>query len=170
MKTTKLIKKKKKPKEVKKKSDNKKKVKKKTLVCQPSEIINKIGRPIEWTPDRIAEETKALIKWSANPENYYLTRFLAERKLDTAHLDRFAKYDESFCLALKHAKQLQECKLVELAISKKGDGGFIKFVLQNKAGWKDKTEISGDAANPLAVIMDRIAINSKNPLDDYDDE
>ena len=153
------------------KTKPKKKTKKtQAIVCKPDEVITKTGRPIEWTPERIAEETKALKKWSANPENYYLTRFLAERGLDTSHLDRFSKYDDSFRLALDYAKKIQECKLVELAISKKGDGGFIKFVLQNKAGWKDKTEISGDAANPLSVMMDRIADRSRNPLDDYDEE
>jgi len=126
------------------------------------------GRPREWTEERIAQETAALVKWIANPKNIYFTNFLAERDLDTAHLDRFCQYSEDFRLALEKAKKIQECRLVDLAIYRKGDPGFIKFVLQNKAGWKEKSELSGDATNPLAVIMDRIGQSAKDPLD-YDE-
>jgi len=124
-------------------------------------------RPREWTDEDIELETEALIRWISNPNNYYFTSFLIERDLDTAHLDRFAKYSETFRLTLEKAKRVQEQRLVDLAVTKKGDGGFIKFILQNKAGWKDKQEISGDAANPLAVIMGRIADSANDPLD-YD--
>jgi len=126
------------------------------------------GRPVEWTPDRIDKEAEALEKWAQQPENYFITKFLFERKLDTAHIDRFSKTSDRFRLALERAKKAQEFRLVEMAVTETGNPGFIKFVLQNKAGWKDRNEISGDAANPLSVIMDRVALNNRSPIDDYD--
>lgn len=62
--------------------------------------------------------------------------------------------------------QIQECRLVDMVVFRKGDPGFIKFILQNKAGWREKNEISGSAENPLAVIMERIALSAKDPLEE----
>jgi hypothetical protein len=42
---------------------------------------------------------------------------------------------------------------------------FHQVLLQNKAGWKERQEVSGDEANPLAVIMQRIAESAHDPLD-----
>jgi hypothetical protein len=141
-----------------------------SIAANPDEIITKDvgGRPIEWTEERIEVKTKALEKWIANPENYFFTKYLVEQDLDAKQVERLCQKSARFCQTVEKAKKVQELRLVEMAVSKKGDGNFIKFVLQNKAGWRDKTEISGDAANPLSIIMDRIAISSKNPLDDYD--
>lgn len=127
-----------------------------------------IGRPREWTEDRIEIERKALEKWIANPKNYFFTAFMAERDLHGEQIERFCQYSSNFRDTYARALKIQEARLVELAVSRKGDGNFIKFVLQNKAGWREKQEISGDAANPLAVIMDRIAESSKDLLD-YDE-
>lgn len=46
-----------------------------------------------------------------------------------------SKYSEEFLETLERARLVQECRLVELAVFRKGDPGFIKFILQNKAGW-----------------------------------
>jgi hypothetical protein len=110
----------------------------------------------------------ALCKWMDDPKNYFLTSFLIQRQLCPEHLSRFAKYSEGFREALERAKLVQECRLVDMAIFRKGDPGFIKFILQNKAGWKDKAEVLGNAANPLAVIMERISMNAKDPLVNHD--
>lgn len=156
---------------IKKKPKAKAKAKKKAvIVANPSEIMPKNlgGRPIEWTEERIEERTKALEKWMANPENYFFTKFLVEQNLDAKQITRMCEKSPRFCHTVEQAKRFQELRLVEMAVTKKGDGNFIKFVLQNKAGWRDKTEISGDAANPLSVIMDRVALNNRSPIDDYD--
>lgn len=126
---------------------------------------NRGGRPREWKDDTIAIEEAALRDWMKNPENYFLTNFLVQRGLCSEHLNRLSKYSEEFRETLERARLVQECRLVEMGIYRKGDPGFIKFILQNKAGWKEKNEFSGDGTNPLAVIMDRIAANSKDPLD-----
>jgi hypothetical protein len=75
---------------------------------------------------------------------------------------------EEFCEAYARAKIVQECRLVDMAIFRKGDPNFIKFILQNKAGWREKNEISGNAENPLAVIMERIAANTADPLYEWE--
>jgi hypothetical protein len=127
-----------------------------------------IGRPREWTEERIEKKRIALDKWMDDPKNYYVLAFLNKEGLHAGHIERFCEYSPLFRESYARAMKIQEERLVDLAVSRKGDGNFIKFVLQNKAGWKERNEVSGDPANPLAIIMDRIALSAKDPLD-YDE-
>ena len=138
---------------------------------QPELIVkpNPGGHPREWTEGFIEKERLALLEWLKDPKNYFLTGFLVERGLVHEQIARFEKYSKKFCETMAIARYVQEQRLVELAVTRKGDGNFIKFILQNKAGWRERNEISGDAANPLSVIMERIALKSRNPLDDYEE-
>ena len=126
---------------------------------------NKGGRPRKWTDEAIAKETDALYEWIDNPNNYFFISFLIARSLHPQQVERFAAESEEFCEAYARAKLVQECRLVEMGITRKGDPNFIKFILQNKAGWREKSEVAGNAENPLAVIMERIALSAKDPLD-----
>ena len=140
-------------------------VKKKEVKAVPK---NPGGRPREWTEPAIEVERVALEKWIANPKNYFFTSFRTERNLSIQTVDRMCTYSEKFRETYARALEIQEARIVENAMNRKFDSNFAKFVLQNKAGWRDKQEISGDAANPLAVIMDRIAQSARDPLD-YDE-
>lgn len=129
-------------------------------------IGNKGGRPRQWDEKLITVEVQALREWIENPGSYFLSSFLVQRSLSWEHLNRFSQYSEEFRETLEKARLVQECRLVEMGVFRKGDPGFIKFVLQNKAGWKEKNEVSGNTENPLAVIMERIAERAKHPLED----
>jgi len=126
------------------------------------------GRPREWTEGFIEQKRKALAKWIENPKSYFFTSYLNQEDLHHEQIERFCNYSPEFRATYKRALAIQEQRLVDLAVFKKGDGNFIKFVLANKAGWKERQELSGDAANPLSVILDRIADSAKDPLE-YDD-
>ena len=128
------------------------------------------GRPVEWTPELIEIEREALETWIDDPKNYFITAFLNERKLDAKLIDRFTQSSQSFCQTYTRAKQIQEQRLVEAACTRKFDGNFVKFVLQNKAGWKEKQELSGDTQNPLAILMAKIDANAKSPVEDYEQD
>lgn len=127
------------------------------------------GRPREWTPARIEKERQYLLKWIANPKNFSVISFLNARDICRAQLERICNYSETFRATYEKAKQIQEERLIELAVTKKGDSNFIKFMLQNKAGWKERSEISGDKQNPLAMIMQHVAKNYKEPVIDYEE-
>lgn len=127
------------------------------------------GRPREWTDKEIDIERHYLEEWIKNPANYYTLSFLNDRHLSPEHVSRFCSYNKDFRDSWGHAKSVMEARLIDLAVSKKGDGNFIKFILQNKAGWKEKSEVSGDANNPLSFVLDRISKKVIDPLElDYD--
>ena len=128
-------------------------------------VPKKNGRPLEWTEERINIEADFLIDWINNEDSYFLTQFMNQRDLDPKLLATFSERSPKFHQAFEKAKRIQEERLVNLAVFKKGDPGFIKFILQNKAGWKEKQEVSGDAQNPLAFILEKIGKNSKEPIE-----
>lgn len=125
----------------------------------------KWGRPIEWTEERIEEKRIALEKWINNPNNYFFTSFLNQEDLFNEQIIRFCQLSERFRSTYSRALAIQEARIVEGSMTRKFDGNFAKFVLQNKAAWRERQEISGDQANPLAVIMDRIADSAKDTIE-----
>ena len=127
-------------------------------------MAERLGRHTDWPDEDIAEETQALKEWISDPKNYYFNSFLTLRGLHHEHVERFSQRNAEFCAMVKFAKAIMEQRLVDLAISKKGDGNFIKFVLANKSGWKERSEISGDSANPLALVLDKIAKQNQEPI------
>ncbi len=125
-------------------------------------VGNKGGRPLEWTDDLIDIETAALHEWIKNPKNYYLVGFANERDIHIDVLRKLADLNVEFRRSFEKAKLIMEQRLVDLAVTRKGDPGFIKFVLQNKSGWKEKTELSGDSGSPIAFLLSEADGQSKD--------
>jgi hypothetical protein len=108
---------------------------------------------------------EALKEWISVPENYYFNRFLTLRGLHPEQASRLEARSSVFRDAVRFAKAVMEERLVHLAVTKQGDGNFIKFVLANKAGWKERSEVSGDSQNPLALVLDKIAKQNQEPIE-----
>ena len=64
------------------------------------------------------------------------------------------------------AKEWQECKIVEGALFNKLNSNFAKFAMANLSGWSDKQQLSGDASNPLAFLMQKIDGTTKDLVHD----
>jgi hypothetical protein len=109
--------------------------------------------PSKYTQEFMEKEAKALIAWFINPENIYFKRFALERGYPPDELASFAKKSEVFRRAYLIAKEWQECKLVEEALFNKLNSNFAKFAMTNLSGWADKQQVSGDATNPLAFLL-----------------
>lgn len=124
------------------------------------------GRPEEWTKEKIDIETQALEDWINDPTKFYLNGFATDRGYHSKHLEVFAQRHEGFRLTLARAREVQEQRIVEASLTKKFDGNFAKFVLANRAGWKERTEVSGDSSNPLALVLDKVAKqNQPEPIE-----
>ncbi len=130
----------------------------------------KMGRPKEWTLQEIDQLRVALDKWAKNPKNYYLSNFHIENDLHPEQMERFSNYSPAFAATLRKAKDAMTAHLVKMAVDETGNPGFIKFILQNKAGWKEKQELSGDAQNPIALLMQEVDGKTKDLLEDFDNE
>ena len=129
------------------------------------EPAQQFGRPIEWTAERIENEARVFDEWMGNPKNYYFTKFALDRGYTSDFLTHLAGRSEIFARTLHRARELQEVRIAANSLDRTFDGNFAKFVLANRHGWKEKTEISGDAANPLAFILGNIDTKSKDIID-----
>lgn len=124
------------------------------------------GRPREWTDDKIEAECAALEEWVKDPDNYYIASYAISRGYTSDTLDKLAERNSNFRRTLTSAKEACEHKIVDGSLSRKYDGSFAKFLLANKAGWKEKTELSGDKNSPLAFILGDIDGTSKDAVSD----
>lgn len=135
----------------------------KVKIDDPIPVVKIMGRPLEWTVEKIDALADELYEWLKNPSNMYLNRFLISKGLVPIYADRFCERSEYFGRACTLAKAYQEQKLVELAVSRKGDGNFIKFMLCAKSGWKDTSTINHNL-NPLVSILDKISAIDDQPI------
>lgn len=118
-------------------------------------IGNSGGKVSIWTPERIEEERLALEDWMQNTDNYFFVGYLNQRRLLRETCDYICTRDQAYAETVKLAKSLQEERLVNKAVNRKGDGNFIKFVLANKCGWKEQQDVN-HSFNPMADILKRI--------------
>lgn len=124
------------------------------------------GRPRDWDEKCIEIERLALEDWINNPDNYFFNSFLNERRLTAENIERFCNYSKRFRETCIIAKGIQEQRIVEGAMTRKFDSSFSKFVLQNKAGWVEKQQISGDKSQPLAIALTASDGESKDLVND----
>ncbi|MBA3816176.1 MAG: hypothetical protein H0X29_06585 [Parachlamydiaceae bacterium] len=118
--------------------------------------------PSKYTDEFIENEAKDFILWFSQPDNIYFKRFALERGYPPDVLADFAKKNEVFKRAYLFAKEWQECKIVEGALFNKLNSSFAKFAMANLSGWSDKQQLSGDAVNPLAFLLQKADGQSKH--------
>lgn len=122
------------------------------------------GRPEKYTKAFIEKEADAFLEWMKFPESLYFKRFAIDRGYHPNRLAEFAEQNEKFSGVYEKAKAWQEVRLVEGGLLSEFNAGFTKFIMGNVCGWVDKqeTKVSGDAANPLAFLLQKVDGQSKD--------
>lgn len=98
----------------------------------------------KWTEDVALELGNKLIDWMKFDENYWVKTFLLDNDLDNDTGNYLADKFESFSVLYKKAFEMQESKLVDNALKNKWNNATAIFVLKNKHGYKDKSEIDSN--------------------------
>ncbi len=124
------------------------------------------GRPQVYTDTWIEEEADRLLAWMELPESIFLKSFAVERKYHPNRLQEFADKNQKFSGVLELAKSWQESRLITYSLFNKINCGMTKFVLANHHGYCEKTQVSGDVSNPLALAMTRADGSSKALVND----
>ncbi len=71
------------------------------------------------------------------------------------------KIDLINCLNTKYGLAVTTLILLPLGADKL-NSNFAKFAMANLSGWSDKQQVSGDAANPLAFLLQKADGQSKD--------
>lgn len=122
------------------------------------------GRPKKWTDERIEEEADAFLEWMKRPDSIWYKDFALERGFLPDLFSEWAQTNEKFSRVYKKSQEWQQSKLVKGGLLSEYNAGFCKFVMSNTCGWTEKqqSQISGDAANPLAFILSAVDGKTKD--------
>lgn len=122
------------------------------------------GRPRKYSTKDVERFADELLSWIKLEGNFWMKDFCLERDIDPDYMSIWAKENEKFGEVYKLAKAFQESKIFKGAIHETFNSGMSKFALINCHGWVDKTEskMTGDAANPLAFLLQQADGKSKD--------
>ena len=124
------------------------------------------GRPKKYTEAFIEKEADAFEAWMRLPDNIWYKDFALERGYLPDQLSEWAKINEKFSRVYKKSQEWQQSKLVKGGLLNQFNAGFTKFVMGNTCGWSDRQQLSGDAANPLAFLLQKMDGSSKELIQD----
>lgn len=126
------------------------------------------GRPRKYSTTDIERYANDLLLWIKDDSNFWLKDFCLEREIDPDFMAEWAKENEKFSGAYKLAKAYQESRIFKGAMLEAYNITMSKFALINNHGWADKqeTRLSGDAANPLAFLLQKADGETKDLVDD----
>jgi hypothetical protein len=119
------------------------------------------GTPKRFTDEFIEKEADAFEEWMNRPESIWYKDFALERGYDPDQLSIWAKENEKFAGVYKRSQSWQQSKLVKGGLLSVYNSTITKLVLANTCGWSDKQQVSGDAANPLQFLLDKVDGSSK---------
>lgn len=110
------------------------------------------GQPKKiYTPERLAEEAKALREWIMLPDNLHLKDFAHERGYKPQRMAENAKESVEFAAALEFAKDKQESKFIRGGLWKTFDMNAVKYfmprMLKDRPEWMTSWDKQDDAAN-----------------------
>ncbi len=131
-------------------------------------VGNRGGAPEKYSQAWLKKEAEALEEWMKKPESIYFKSFALERGYHPNRLAEFAEKSEALAEVYALSKDWQECRLVNYGCFNKINSGICKFILANHHGFSDKTEISGNAANPLSFLLTTLDGTSKELIHDKD--
>lgn len=102
----------------------------------------------KWTEDACHELLDRLEQWYAeNDTNIYFKEFVLREGLYQDIIDHITSKFESVSKRFKYFNDLQEQRLVSLATIGVTKEGFTKFMLINKFGYAEKTEVKSENTN-----------------------
>jgi len=122
------------------------------------------GAPKKWTAELIEREASAFEEWMQRPNSLWYEDFALERGYLPDNFIRWSKENERFCTVYKKSQSWQKSLLVRGGLLNKLNSNIVKLVLFNTSGWSDRqeTKVSGDAANPLAFVLNAIDGSTKD--------
>ena len=107
----------------------------------------------KFTDEFIKEITQKLLDWVKTSDTLWLGSFAQINGFHRHRLAELALTNEEFGKAFEIAKQAQENWLVTSALNKKVDCTMAIFALKNVAGWRDKTEFTGEVKFDIQSLI-----------------
>lgn len=129
-------------------------------------VGNKGGAPEIYSDEWIQNEAQLFREWLEKPDSLFFTTFATDRGYCIQRLTEFADRSKVFSEVLKFAKDVQQNRLVNGGLKNETNSSITKFVLANHHNYTEKSQVSGDASNPLGFLLKRDDGQSKDLVSD----
>lgn len=126
------------------------------------------GRPRRYSKKDIEHYADEFKKWLNDSNHVWFKDFCLDNDIDPDLMSVWAEESEKFAGVYKLAKHRQESRLINGGLLSVYNSSIVKLVLANAHGWTDKQLISGDAANPLQFLLDKVDGSSKELIGESD--
>lgn len=122
------------------------------------------GRPPRFTTEFIEKLADELLEWLQEGKFVWFERFALNKKIKPSEMAEFARINEKFKSAYMQAKEHQQVVLFEGGLLKKFNSNMVQLILGNQYGIFEKKEtvLSGDAANPLSFVLNKVDGDTKD--------
>ncbi len=126
------------------------------------------GRPKKYSPEEIEAFANEFATWLKTPTHVWFKDFCLDKDINPDYMAEWAEENETFRGVYKQAKHRQESRLINGGLLSTYNSNIVKLVLSNAHAWTDKqeTKMSGDAANPLAFLLQQVDGKSKDLVDE----
>ncbi len=117
--------------------------------------------------DKLKELADAMLNEYAKTKKAWLQDFFIKRLITRKQIEMMIKRSEYFAEAYSLCRDIQESRLVSIAINGKGNTQPVIMALKNLAGWKSDPKDSSEPLPPAIVdlVPDRLAATD----DDFED-
>ncbi len=131
---------------------------------EPYPGCEKGGRPKTYDQEFIENLADELLKWLEQGKFCWFERFALQKGINPDLLSKFASENEKFAGAYGQAKAHQRILLIEGGLMKKFNYNMAHLLLGHHYGIfeKKETHLTGDAANPLAFLMQQVDGKSRD--------
>ena len=124
---------------------------------------NEGGRPKKFDTKFIEGEAEALLEWLSKGKFVWFEKFCLERGYNPDLMAEWARENEKFAETYAMARARQKILLIEGGLLKKLNYNMVQLLLGHSYGIfaKVETKMSGDAVNPLQMLLESIDGQSK---------
>jgi hypothetical protein len=131
---------------------------------------HKAGRPVIYDDAFIERECDALEKWLHDEDNemFFLNEFIFKRRYSKQRISEFCEKNKRYSELVKIAKERQENKLIQGALTRTFDAGFTKFLMPRLCGdhWQEVRNIKVTSNGPVTDLIGEIDGDSKDLIND----
>lgn len=115
----------------------------------------------KWTEEEALKLGNDLLDWMKADDNFWVKEYLIDNDINEKATNYLSHKYDSFLTLLERAFSIQEKKLVSNGLKNKWNNAMAIFVLKNKHGYKDKTEVDSN----VKVEYDGFLNDIKPPID-----
>ena len=137
----------------------------------PYNVNGEGGAPKKYTDEFIEKEADAIEEWMKRKDSIWFEEFAFERGFDHRLISEWATKNKRFGEAYERLKRWQKISLIKRGLCKKYQYNLVQLLLGHEYGIFPKAEskISGDAANPLDVMLHHVSGSTKDLIQDAND-